>query len=235
MTQQERKIIATKISQCALFYGKYDLGVEAVSMMIDVIINFYKKNCGEVLEAFDAYMRDSKNRFFPSPAQLREYLEPEVDNKKTAIEVVNQIQVLINKYGRSWIEGYFDSFENENRERVIKYFYGKNREKFKNFKDALFSEIGEVGVRMVAKLGGWELVCDSFDTKDRGQFVAQLREAVESSLYFSTIGKSLEELEMPEKRKGSFFIEEKPRDKNTEIQRLMDHVKSNSKEMQSEK
>lgn len=72
-TQEERSLIGKKLFDCAFYFGKSDFQKSDASRMIDIFQNAFKATAPQSLKAIELYMLDSKNKFFPSPANLREY------------------------------------------------------------------------------------------------------------------------------------------------------------------
>lgn len=179
MTQQERDQLAVKIAECAYFYGKTDLDREKISMFINVISKFYSNPFSEIIKAFDLYMHDSKNRFFPNPSQLREYLEKKVDAKLEADSLARKIDKAILTYGQSWGEGYFDGFYENDRSKPKLYYIGKDRKKHATFKEAIISEVGEIGFGIIERRGGWKQFCISGQNNYDNNFFSRLRDSCE--------------------------------------------------------
>lgn len=53
----------------------------------------------QVINAFRQYRKDSKNNFFPRPAQIIELIQPTASPEAQAIESVNRILLAINRFG----------------------------------------------------------------------------------------------------------------------------------------
>jgi hypothetical protein len=98
MTQQERDIMGSELTRLAFIYG-YELPKERISIFINVLIDFVPASLNEYLKAFTKYSEDPKNRFFPNPAQIRQYIKPKLSPDALANESANKIRMAITKYG----------------------------------------------------------------------------------------------------------------------------------------
>jgi len=99
ITQHERDILAKKIFECAFYFGKTDISRDQISKTIDLFESFFGKSLHEYLNAFDAYILDSKNKFYPTPAQLRPYLTQELDDDTKAVEVASRVVAAVSNFG----------------------------------------------------------------------------------------------------------------------------------------
>ena len=99
LNQEERNILAGRISNSAVFYGKYDLAKEQISTYISVLENHYKKPLAKYLVAFNDYEKDSKNKFFPNPANLNQYINPEVSDDHQATAAASRAIEAVSKFG----------------------------------------------------------------------------------------------------------------------------------------
>lgn len=99
MNQDERNILAKELINLALFYGKNDLTSLAVSQYLAVLDRFYNKSLQSYLSALDLYLNDGGNKYFPSPAQLKPYLEPKASSRDQALEIAQRCFGAIKKFG----------------------------------------------------------------------------------------------------------------------------------------
>jgi len=98
MNQSERDILGKALTSIAFLYG-YELPREKVTMFISSLIDFVPATLNEYLTSLKKYSEDPKNRTFPNPAQLRQYLRPELSNDSKALEAANRIREGIVKFG----------------------------------------------------------------------------------------------------------------------------------------
>lgn len=95
MTHEERSKIGTTIAHMAQYYGKA-VTKEVIAMMV---LDLEDLSVAAVLEAFNAYRRDPRNRFFPLPAQVRELINPTPTPEQIAREAVSRVQEAISRFG----------------------------------------------------------------------------------------------------------------------------------------
>lgn len=99
LTQNERNQLAQQILNLSIFYGKYDLTKEQISTYISVLENHFKKEYDIFALALDSYSKDSKNKFFPAPANLTQYINPETSPDAQANEIASKIRQAISEIG----------------------------------------------------------------------------------------------------------------------------------------
>ncbi len=99
LTQNERNQLAQQILNLSIFYGKYDLTKEQISTYISVLENHFKKEYDVFAQALDSYSKDSKNKFFPAPANLNQYINPETSPDAQANEIASKIRQAISEIG----------------------------------------------------------------------------------------------------------------------------------------
>jgi hypothetical protein len=99
MNDSERKLLARKIHDCAILFGKLDLNPGAITMYINLFETHFNNSCDELLRAYDSYMNDSKNKFFPAPIALREYLFKELSQEDNAKLISAKIIESVKKFG----------------------------------------------------------------------------------------------------------------------------------------
>lgn len=169
MNDIERSKLAQKIVDCAFFYGKYDLTKDQIMTMINLINSVFGKSFDEIIKAYDLYMNDHLNKFFPAPAHLRKYIENEKEAKEVAINFAVKLATLIREKGRSFEDGYWEGFDKH-------YWRDNNYNKVWSFECCLRSFIGATGVEIVSSLGGWLNVCDLYFNSENSHFIAQIRD-----------------------------------------------------------
>lgn len=98
-SQEDRVELAQTIKNAALFYGKTDITKESVIQMLNVFEQFFNYPAAQIKKAFHDYILDSKNKFFPSPASLRPYIEPEIDSDSLAVVATSRVIEAVSKFG----------------------------------------------------------------------------------------------------------------------------------------
>lgn len=99
LNQLDRDELAIKISECAFYYSKIDLDRDKIILTINIIDKFFNKPIFEIIRAYDLYMQDSKNKFFPAPAHLREYLQNSTSADYEAKIIASKILESVKKFG----------------------------------------------------------------------------------------------------------------------------------------
>lgn len=124
----------------------------------DAAVRFYASDVAHIpveklMNLFEIYRRDPKNKTLPMPSWFLEQLNPSMsDPKDQAREVASRISAAIAKFG--WC----------NSGEAEKY-------------------IGSVGWKVVERYGGWQRVCESVGVEiDSAIFLAQTRDLSESMI-----------------------------------------------------
>lgn len=99
LTQNERNSLAQQLLNLSVFYGKFDLTKEQISTYISVLENHFKKDFNVLTGALENYSKDSKNKFFPAPANLNQYINPETSPDAQANEIASKIRQAISEIG----------------------------------------------------------------------------------------------------------------------------------------
>lgn len=142
----------------------------------------------ELNDAMVLYIDEPSNEFFPRPvSKLIALVKKPVDNKDQAQNVLNLIKKAVVSHQSSWVEGYFSRYD-ENREPVWIY-YNEKQEPFASWRDAARSEIGDLGLLIIDRLGGWKHVCERFDQEPEGVVTGQLVKNIESIINIAEVGK----------------------------------------------
>ena len=112
----------------------------------------------QVLAAGREYVRNPKNTRFPIPPHTIMPQTHQADAKDLARDTAMRIQYAVTKFG--W-----------NNSRAAKEY------------------IGETGWRVVERFGGWEYLCQNLGLDLQvGTFIAQCRDAIESSVNLTRLG-----------------------------------------------
>lgn len=99
LNQNERNSLAQQLLNLSIFYGKFDLTKEQISTYISVLENHFKKDFNVLSGALENYSKDSKNKFFPAPANLTQYLNPESSPDSLSNEIASKIRQAISEIG----------------------------------------------------------------------------------------------------------------------------------------
>jgi hypothetical protein len=98
MKQDQRDQLGIKLTQIAMMYGK-DFPKEQARIYIDSLVSFMPDTFENYMMALMKYLNDSKNKFFPTPMNLRQYLQPELSPDAMSNEVASRIRSAITKFG----------------------------------------------------------------------------------------------------------------------------------------
>lgn len=79
----------------AAYYGR-DISPDVLRMYADDLSDLRPES---VIEAYTVYRRNPKNRTMPLPAQIREIIEPQVDDDTLAREAASRIVAAVPKFG----------------------------------------------------------------------------------------------------------------------------------------
>lgn len=99
LNQDQRNILAATISESASFYGKSDISKHDISGFINIIEKFFIFPFDQILSAFNNYILDPKNKYFPSPATLRPYINPELDGDTMATLAASRAIEAVTRFG----------------------------------------------------------------------------------------------------------------------------------------
>lgn len=184
ISEDQRKELALIIISTASYYGR-QFERSVISMMIDDLKDL---SFSEITNAYSVYRRDPKNSAFPLPAKIREIINPTASSRDLANTMARKIDKAISKFGWNWEHG-----QSVNGEI---YFEGGGRYHW-TFKEAVIAELGEIGYHTIASRGGWLSVRNASNEMDEGQFIAQMRDQIESSYNLQRQGIDITQIEMP--------------------------------------
>ena len=97
MTQHERSQLGKKIANLAVFFNR-PMNQAVLSMMIDVLQDLPFE---DVDRAYDAYLKDPKNNFFPMPGTIRAMVRPEPDDNSLAQLAAAAVVEAVKRHGYS--------------------------------------------------------------------------------------------------------------------------------------
>lgn len=133
----------------------------------------------ELTAAVKIYINDPQNEFFPRPISklislIKEPLKP-IDLTQQAAGLIKQ--AVVQKQS-AWPTGYFWGKHPDSGEDLF-YFEGKTKT-FWTWREAAEDYFGSLGLAMIDHLGGWQRVCEMFNTTQESVVWAQLLKAGES-------------------------------------------------------
>lgn len=166
MSPIERQKVAVKIFECALFYGK-ELSREQVTGFLDVLSNQFSADASVFIGAINQYMKDPKNKFFPAPVHLRQFIEPSVQTEDVSTSLVADIATAVRRHGYEWPNGYF-------HHNVDRYWFSKGNKTHLTWEDAVRSELGDIGVEVVRRYT-WRGLCDTYYNGNLPAFNSQIK------------------------------------------------------------
>lgn len=100
LNQQQRDILGAKILESAIYYGK-DFSNQQVSMFINALEKYMPDTVENYISAIDRYCMDGANKFFPSPMQLRVYIENKLSRDSEASATAAAIRRAVSDHGWS--------------------------------------------------------------------------------------------------------------------------------------
>lgn len=170
--------------QLAAYYGQ-----EITKVQLDMYADQLSRNLSdsEMSEALRIYIDNPSNEFFPRPvSKLIALVKKPVENKDQAQNILNLIKKAVINHQSTWTQGYFSHYD-ESREPVWDYF-NANGDRFQTWRDAAISEIGEMSVLMIERMGGWKQICERFDQEPEGVVIGQLAKNIESIINIAEAG-----------------------------------------------
>jgi hypothetical protein len=181
----DRKDLKKVIIMTAVYYQR-DLNPDVLAMMADDLAEFDEQ---ETIAAYKAYRNNPKNRTFPLPAQIIGIMKPEPDSRDVANELARKMYKAIIVHGYPWQEGYFSANG--------QYWLDDKHQRHSSFKDAVISELGEVGWHVICSRGDWIQFRNSANMTDESAFIAQLRDQIQSSQNLIKQGFDVSKITMP--------------------------------------
>lgn len=185
MNQENRKRIAYELEAMSVYYSK-QLNPQALSMMVSDLEDLPSDL---VLMAIKKYRQDPRNKTFPLPAQIREIIYPRTDDRAVAVELSRKLLKALNKHGWSWEHGYYHNGK--------PYFEDDRGNVFPSFREAVVSELGEVGWDIIESRGGWQNFSTMANEQEEGIYQAQLRDQIESVIKNKKAGLDVSKYSLP--------------------------------------
>ncbi len=162
----------------------------------DIVLKMYADDLNDlpfdlVMRALESYRLDPKNRTLPIPAQIRAILNPNIEERSFSVLLARSLMKACATHQEAWTTGFWSEKGN--------YFEDDKGNLFWTWKEAIISECGEISYDVVRNRGGWERLCESYWEMDEGQFLAQLRDDIQSLLNLKKSGVQLNQIAAPTK------------------------------------
>lgn len=200
MTQDQRNKIGFIWASIARIYGK-ELEKNTLKIMIDSVedLQFEK-----IISSLNNWPKTSKLNRHPFPAELRELIIPEINERSVAIVLARKIDKAIRDHGSMWDQGImgFNGI-----------FFEGGGKIFPTWKEAVIEELGQIGWATIVQKGGWLQTRNSANEMDEQGFIAQTRDQIQANIQLEKQGVDLRLLEMPKPK--SFLGIPSLSDKNT--------------------
>lgn len=185
MNQENRKKIAYELEAMGVYYSK-QLNPQALSMMVSDLEDLPIEL---VLMAIKKYRQNPKNRTFPLPAQIREVITPQTDDRSLSIELSRKVLKALNNHGWAWQHGFYENGK--------PYFEDDKGNRFDSFREAVISELGNLGWEIIETRGGWQNLALMANEQEEGIYAAQLRDQIEATLKNKKAGVDISKIPIP--------------------------------------
>lgn len=154
MNNQERAIVGELWLETAILYGR-EISKQTLNLMLNAISDLDFKN----VEIFMSdWIKHKKNKSFPLPADIRDFIYPEIDDDASAKESASRLMASVSKFG-----------------------YTQPKEAKEYMGEAAWSIVSRYGGwTTICEQLGVEL--------DRQVFQAQVRDLIKSHMSFSRMG-----------------------------------------------
>lgn len=164
MNQTELIQLKAIIAMTAAYFG---------SPLADEVIAMYAEDLADlpfasVIQAIKAVRRDPKITRFPLPAVIRSKLIAQENDEDKARDIAARLLAAIRRHGSYWTSGFISNGK--------KYYPGSEQKIFETWEEAAKTEIGELGIALVKRFGGWESICDFSENSNPSAFQAQIRD-----------------------------------------------------------
>ncbi len=187
----ERKIFGNALVTTAKLYDK-EIGIDVAKLVIDDLEDLHFDQC---LQALVSFRRDSKNKFWPRASDIRAIINPPLDSRTIAIEMARKIDKAVAKHGWVWQEGFYAVKDGIS----FRYWNDSDGNIFYSFKEAVISELGDIGWHTICARGGWLRVRDSANSMEEGIFISQMRDQIQASIALKQQGLDITMIEMPKR------------------------------------
>lgn len=205
MNQEQRTQIGELWLTIAAMYGK-EIQRPALKLLLDSVNDLpFKK----IIDCLTEWPKTCKVARYPYPADVREFIYPQLNSRELAVSIARNIDKAISKYGYTWSMGYM--FEGE-------IWFNGGGYRHKSFKEAVIAELGEIAWHAICSRGSWEKLRNSANEMDEGTFIAQMREQIESTINLQKNGIDITKIELPNSQNKNL-------DYNENVSNLVDYKK----------
>lgn len=131
---------------------------------------------GETALACKLYINEPKNEFFPRPlSKLIQLVKKPVTNEDQAANLTSEILKAVLDHGYRWTKPTHGFVKREDGLIELgQYFKGRDT-KYYSWDHAALSVFGPVGLEIVKKYGGWEILCEKVNESPDGVIRAQIK------------------------------------------------------------
>jgi hypothetical protein len=182
------------ILTCRIFDKEisYDLAQMVANDLADLDPN-------KCIFALASYRMNSFNKFWPKSVDIRGIINPQPSERDIAVALARKIELAVAKRGYYWPQGICVGQDQDGK--PVMNYEGENGQLFSTFKAAAISQLGDIGWHLLCSRGGWQNIHQSANEMEEGQFIAQLRDQVESTLKLQKAGVDLTQISMPSAQK----------------------------------
>ncbi len=172
-------------------------GKQLPDSAIEIYLNALLSELSEenVVRAIDRWVKNATSNQMPMPGQLVSLIKPKETEKDQAILLAKEIEKIIPRK-QNWTEGYMVNGE------IV--YEGSLMSFHKNWIDAAKEVLGDIGAKVVERLG-WSRLVNNYFEMDPGQFHAQLRDSINATTNSIKAG-NLTYLDSAEKNEMSSLI-----------------------------
>lgn len=150
------------------FYGKfYGLTLDEAQVRLYAEAT-HDLEFARVQEAMSDFMKSERRMMLP--ADIREKIYPKLSNQEDSQIIARKIMSSLYRHSVNWLTGIYS--ENGN------YWDAWNGEEkiFPSRREAILFELGESGLEVIEKFGGYSRILDAWRNSQDTQFFAQLRD-----------------------------------------------------------
>lgn len=172
------KVFKLSVLELAAYYEK-ELSEQQLRIYSEQLAEHLTPD--EVVRSVKAYISDPANEFFPRPiSKLIALVKSPLSNMEQSQHVASLIKKAAAEKMSSWSTGHYWGKHPESGEDLF-YFQGKDQS-FWTWREAAENYFGQLGLAIVDHLGGWQRVCEAFNTTQESIVWAQLLKAGEAVL-----------------------------------------------------
>jgi len=185
MTREEKIRVAQKIAMVNSIYS-FKIADDAAMYQAELLADLPYVL---VIAAFDDLVKNNTTGRPPSVGHVRQKLEPKTDDRSLSIELSRKVLKALNNHGWSWQHGYYENGK--------PYFEDDKGNRFNNFREAVISELGNLGWEIIETRGGWQNLALMANEQEEGIYAAQLRDQIEATLKNKKAGVDISKIQIP--------------------------------------